>query len=95
MPLAGMENVKTQTAHLSEHHYDRFDRCSRQAQIVPHAVDIAADPAEIGLHVDDDQRRIALPEVAVIGPGIRVCCDMPLLCHRQSLVLTVPITALS
>ena len=45
---------------------------SRQAQIVPHPVDIDADPAEIGLHVDDDQRRVLRAQIAVIGPGIGI-----------------------
>jgi hypothetical protein len=32
---------------------------ARVSDVVAHGVDIAARPAEIGLHVDDDQRRVA------------------------------------
>ena len=41
-------------------------------------VDIAARPAEIGLHVDDDQRRVVGPQIAVVGPGIGVGVDVAL-----------------
>src|ERR1700746_460527 len=37
---------------------DRLDRRTGERQVVAHLVDIAADTAEIGLHVDDDQRRV-------------------------------------
>ena len=82
---------KPSAAHCREHRRDRLDRRAGKGQIVSHAVDIAADPTKIGLHVDDDQRRICRLEITIIGPGIRVGRDITLR-HRQSLVLTVPIT---
>jgi hypothetical protein len=44
-----------------------------EGQVVAHAVDITADAAEIGLHVDNDQRGVSRPQVAVVGPGIGIC----------------------
>ena len=37
---------------------DRLDRRAGEREVVAHLVDIAADAAEVGLHVDDDQRRV-------------------------------------
>ena len=49
---------KPPRAHGSEHRSDRPDRRTRQRKVVAHLVDVTADPAEIGLHVDDDERRV-------------------------------------
>ena len=62
----------------AEHALDRLDRRARQRQIIAHLVDIAADAAEIGLHVDDDQRGVLRPQVAVIGPRIGIGGDIAL-----------------
>ena len=93
MPLTRVENVESRATHLRKHGCYRPDRRPGKAQIVSHAVDIAADSAEISLHVDDDQRRILRLKIAIKGPGIRVGRDIPL-GHRQTLLLTVPITIL-
>ena len=60
---------------------DRLDRRAGQREVVAHAVDIAALAAEIGLHVDDDQRRVVGAQVAVPGPGVGVGGDV-MLGHR-------------
>ena len=51
---------------------DRLDRRAREREVVAHLVDIAADAAEVGLHVDDDERGVLRPQVAVVGPGIGI-----------------------
>ena len=86
-----MKDVKSEATHLVQHRCDRADRRTGKAQIVSHAIDIPADTAEIGLHVDDDQRGILRPKVTVKWPGIWVGGNLPL-CHRLSPVLTDPIT---
>src|SRR5882724_328753 len=78
MSLAGVKDMEALAAHYGEHSCDRLDRRTGKAQIASHAVDIAADAAEIGLHVDDDQRRVRRPKIAVIGPGIRIGRDIAL-----------------
>jgi len=83
MPLARVEDMEAVAAHYGEHRCDRLDRRAGKTKIVSHAVDIAADAAEIGLHVDDDQRRICRPKIAIIGPGIRIGCDIAL-GHRST-----------
>ena len=47
-----------------------LDRCARQREVVAHAVDVTADPAEIGLHVDRDHGRVVGPQRAVERPWI-------------------------
>src|SRR5208282_6530139 len=91
--LAGVEDMKAGAAHRRKNRRDRLDRRTGKAQIVSHAVDIAADPAEIGLHVDHDQRRVFRQEITIIRPRIRIGRDIALR-HRRALVLTVPITTL-
>src|SRR4029077_14922381 len=54
MPLAVVEAMEAVLARYREPLWDRFDGRTGKTKIVPHAVDIAADAAEIGLHVDDD-----------------------------------------
>ncbi len=61
--------------HGAQHAADRPDRRAGQRQVVAHLVNVAADPAEVGLHVDDDQGRVVGPQVAVVGPGIGVGSD--------------------
>ena len=68
--LAGVDDVKALRAHRRQQLLDRLDRRAGQRQVVAHLVDIAADAAEIGLHVDDDQRGVLRAQVAVIGPRI-------------------------
>ena len=70
--LAGVDDVVALGAHGGEHAADRLDRRAGQREVVAHRVDIAAGAAEIGLHVDDDERRVVGPEIAVERPGIGV-----------------------
>ena len=70
MAFARMDHGPACLAGGGEQPADRFDRCAGQRQIVAHLVDVAADSAEIGLHVDDDQRAVAGPQVAIPGPEI-------------------------
>ena len=76
MAFARVDDVEALGAHGREHALDRLDRRARQRQVVAHLVDIAADAAEIGLHVDDDQRRVLRPQIAVVGPGIGLGGDI-------------------
>src|SRR5208282_1457246 len=55
MAFAGMKDMEAIGARRSKRAPDRLDRRARQREVVAHLVDIAADAAEIGLHVDDDQ----------------------------------------
>jgi hypothetical protein len=48
---------------------------AREGDVVAHLVDVAAFPAEVGLHVDDHQRRVGRPQVAVEGPSIGIGSD--------------------
>ena len=75
MALARVDDMVALVAHRGEQRLDRLDRRARQREIVAHAVDISALAAEVGLHVDDDQRRIVGAPVAVIGPGIGIGLD--------------------
>ena len=70
--LAGVDDRIALGAHRLEHVLDRPDRRARQRDVVAHRVDIAAGRAEIGLHVDDDERGVVRPEVAVERPGIGI-----------------------
>ena len=72
MALAGVEDVEAFLSRCLEHALDRLDRRAREREIVAHLVDIAADPAEIGLHIDDDECGILRPQVAVIRPRIGI-----------------------
>jgi hypothetical protein len=72
MTLAGMDDRVALLAHRAEHAPDRLDRRAGEREIVAHRVDVAALAAEVGLHVDDDQRRVARRELAVERPGIGI-----------------------
>ena len=76
MALASMEDVVAFGAHRREQLGDRLDRRARQREVVAHAVDITALAAEIGLHVDDDERGILRAEITVPGPGIGLGVDI-------------------
>jgi hypothetical protein len=73
--FAGVDDVKTLRAHHREQLLDRLDRRPREREVIAHLVDIAADAAEIGLHVDDDERGVLRPQVAVVGPGVGLGFD--------------------
>ncbi len=75
MPLARVDDVIALGARRREQRLDRLDRRAREREIVAHLVDIAAAPAEIGLHVDDDDGGVLRPQIAVVGPGIGVGFD--------------------
>ncbi|OIQ64530.1 hypothetical protein GALL_539200 [mine drainage metagenome] len=83
--LTGMNDVETLRAHHGEQPLDRLDRGARQRQVVSHLVDVAADAAEIGLHVDDDERGVLRPQIAVIRPCIGLGLQIAL-GHGLSLV---------
>ncbi len=54
--LARVHDVVALGPHRGQDAADRLDRRAGQRQVVAHLVDVAALAAEIGLHVDDDQR---------------------------------------
>src|SRR3984957_16087770 len=81
MPLAGMDHMKALEARGREDLFDRFDRRAGEREVVAHLVDIAADTAKVGLHVDNDQRGVLRPQVAIIRPRIRVSGDVALQCR--------------
>ena len=58
MAFARMDDVPARLARGGQQLLDRLDRRAGQRQVVAHLVDIAADAAEVGLHVDDDQRGV-------------------------------------
>ena len=72
MALAGVEDRVPAVPQRRQHRPDRLDRRAGQRQVVAHPIDIAALAAEVGLHVDDDQRRVGGPQVAVPGPAVGV-----------------------
>ena len=78
MSLAGVDDVKALLAHHREQLLDRLDRRAGQRQVIAHLVDIAADAAEIGLHVDDDERGVLRAQIAIIGPRIGFGFDVAL-----------------
>ena len=90
MAFAGVDDVEALGARGGERALDRLDRRAGQRQVVAHLVDIAADAAEIGLHVDDDQRGVLRTQIAVIRPGIGIGGDVAL---RRSCFPCVPIGA--
>ena len=76
MAFAGVKDVEALGARGGERALDRLDRRAGQRQVVAHLVDITADAAKVGLHVDDDQRGVFRPQIAVIGPAIRIGGDV-------------------
>ena len=76
--FAGVDDVKALRAHRREQLLDRLDRRAGQRKVIAHLVDIAADAAEVGLHVDDDQRGIFRTQIAIIGPRIGFGFDVAL-----------------
>src|SRR5882672_8045615 len=65
-PSRVCKDMEALAAHYNEHSCDRFDRRAGKTEIISHAVDIAADSAKIGLHVDNDKRRVLRLEIAII-----------------------------
>ena len=76
MALAGVDDVEALAAHRREQPLDRLDRRAREREVVAHLVDVAALAAEVGLHVDDDERGVLRPQIAVVGPGIGIGLDV-------------------
>ncbi len=76
MALAGVEHVEALLPHRLEQALDWLDGRACEREVVAHLVDIAADAAEIGLHVDDHERGVLRPQIAVIGPRIRLGLDV-------------------
>ena len=70
MAFARMDDVIAAGAHGRHHGADRLDRRTCQRQIVAHRVDIAADAAKVGLHVDDDERRRCRSQTSVEWPRV-------------------------
>ena len=78
MAFAGVEDVEALCPRGGERAPDRVDRRARQRQVVAHLVDVAADAAKVGLHVDDDQHGVLRAEVAIVGPEIGIGGDIAL-----------------
>jgi hypothetical protein len=70
--------MKTLPAHHGEQPLDRFYRRAGQREVVSHLVDITADAAKVGLHVDDDQRGVLRAQIAIIGPRVGFGFDVAL-----------------
>jgi hypothetical protein len=75
MAFAGVDDVVARFAHRRQYGLDRCYGRAREREVVAHLVDVAADAAEIGLHVDDDERGVVRREAAVIRPGIGIGGD--------------------
>jgi hypothetical protein len=69
MTFASVHDMKPAAPHRRKHSRDRRDRRAGQRQIVPHPVDIAANPTKIDLHIDDDESRILGPHIPIEGQG--------------------------
>src|SRR5262249_54879461 len=75
MALPRVKDVVPFGAHRLQRCRDRLDRRAGQREIIAHLVDIAAFAAEIGLHVDDDDRGVVRTQFAVARPGIGIRID--------------------
>jgi hypothetical protein len=64
-----VDDVVALAPHGAHDRADRLDGRAGQREVVAHRVDVAADAAEVGLHVDDDQRRVLRAQVAVERPA--------------------------
>src|SRR5271155_6229465 len=89
MPLARVNDEVALRPRRFEQRPDRLDRRAGQRNVVTHRIDIPALAAEVGLHVDDDDRGVLRPPVAVVRPGIGIGVE-----RRQGLVLISPSTIL-
>ena len=87
MPFPRVNDRVAQRPHRREQLSDRRDRRAGQRQVIAHLVHIAANAAEIGLHVDDDQRRVRGLQGTVVGPGIRIRRDR---CHGHRPIESCP-----
>jgi hypothetical protein len=83
MALARVDHVEAAGARRRQRRPNGLDRRARQREIVAHAIDVAPDAAEVGLHVDDDQRRVLRTQIAVIRPRIRLRFHVPLTRPRR------------
>jgi len=59
--------------HGLEDALDRLDGGAGEREIVAHLVHVTSRPAEIRLHVDDDEDGVLGPEVAVVRPRVWIC----------------------
>ena len=73
--LARVQDRIAGRPHLFEHAADRIDAGARQADVITEQIDVTALAAEIGLHVDHDQRGVLRTEIAVPWPGVRIRRD--------------------
>src|SRR5262245_595678 len=76
MALASVKDVEALHPHGRKCALNRLDRRAGQRQIVAHTIDVAANAAEIGLHVDDDDRRVLRAQIAIIGPRIGISLNV-------------------
>src|SRR6185369_13214456 len=73
--LARVDDVEAFASHFFQELFNRSNRRPRQGEVVAHLVHVAALAAEIDLHVDDDERRIRRPQVAIEGPRVGIGSD--------------------
>jgi hypothetical protein len=73
---------------------DGLDWRPPQGQVVAHAAHVAANTAEIRLHINHDQGRIGRAQIAIIRPGVRIrfdiCCGTDRTAKAISVVATAP-----
>src|SRR5258706_10376070 len=83
MAFACVDDGVAVFAHHLQQALDRLDGRAREREVVAHLVDVAADAAEIGLHVDDDERGVHRRQAAVEGPAVGLGNDEAL-AHRDT-----------
>ena len=87
MAFTRVHDVKALRARGGEHPLNRLDGRAGQREVVAHLVHVAARPAEIGLHVDDEEDGVLRAQVAIVGPGIGIGFDVGRHCEWRSRVM--------
>jgi hypothetical protein len=82
-----VEDRKAPRSQSTENLPNRLDARPGERYIVAEKIDIAAFAAKIGLHVDDDQRRVVAMQRTVEGPRVGVGRDVN---HGKRSSLIVP-----
>ena len=75
MTFAGVEHVTSPRSRRRQRFADRFDGGAGERDVVAHLVDVAAFAAKIELHIDNNQRGVRGPQVAVEWIVVRISLD--------------------
>ena len=72
VPLARVNDVIALRSKRGERALDGLNGRAGQGDIVSHRIHVSSATAKIGLHVDDDERRVGGIKGAIIGPGVGI-----------------------